>query len=140
MANAAGLDIDLDVIGRERAWVVFERLKRLVCGLCRSCLDRRFDLLFSRISGVDPRAGAAIVLRPGCGAIRRCAAVKQPSDSAQNTGLRMTVDIFEMLVGRVKHRDLMIEREIGELVHVSHESHENLQMSGVRLTPMLKSG
>jgi hypothetical protein len=52
----------------------------------------------------------------------------------------MAVDVLEVLVPSVEHRDLVIEREVLELVNVAHERHEDLQMGGMRLSPMLEIG
>lgn len=40
----------------------------------------------------------------------------------------MAVDIFEILIRRVEHRDLMIEGQLLELLGESVERHKDLQM------------
>src|SRR4029079_1693682 len=76
--------------------------------------------------------------RPMVGAANSLGRV--PLDRPQHAGLRVAVDVLEVLVRGVEHRDLVIEREVLEFMDVAHERHEDLQMGGMRLSPMLEIG
>jgi hypothetical protein len=85
-----------------------------------------------RLSNLSARAAAV--------ATKHVATALPVSDSAQEACLGVAVDVLEVLVRCVEHGDLVIEREVFELVHVPHELYENLQMGGVGLTPVLEMG